>query len=531
MKQKKSVPYRKFTSLFISLLISQSAWTSTDLQKRMNVPATDRKSLAKKYDLTRLWTFENSKNFQDDIVMGDGSEQGSKLINRETNLSAVSCENRSYAYFNKGMINSDETLVIEDILKDVKLTTLEDTLVTAKKGWDFVHRNFPNVTPSSEKFNPNFDAKIKASVAIPSRRKEILQSTSLLEVKQRNHGSLYEINSSDYTIGGWFKPTKSKNSNQQMTLLTKRFAKAHDFSSSLEWKLFFSGNILYFQSFHDPETEATSHYLTVEQAMQFRNQPKNIPYYSVSDYYADVLEKPVFGKIKSAPPIALSRIFLDTPAELPSSKKPISSPGTSPITPPSSPTVPEIPPGPVPFPPTPYPPIVVPPDHNGKQHIADFDMKNFWWASTLGSCYGCEKDDQHRDAWYYLSISVHLNDPLGPYLDLTMILDPNEKIFGTKATMASNVKTARWELNRSQSSYIPSNPILNSAKIEKGCTKSTCVESTLEVGNIEQNEGYTGFMRGVYITKKALKSNDVLDLAAQFYPNDSEQCTYLQKGQ
>jgi hypothetical protein len=124
-----------------------------------------------------------------------------------------------------------------------------------------------------------------------------------------------------------------------------------------------------------------------------------------------------------------------------------------------------------------------------------------------------------------------MNDPLGPYLDLTMILDPNEKIFGNNATLASNVKTARWELNRAQSSYIPQNPIMNANGIEKGCTKSTCVESTLEIGNIEQNEGYTGFMRGIYITKKALKSADVLEMAAQFYPNDNQQCTYLQRGQ
>jgi hypothetical protein len=173
--------------------------------------------------------------------------------------------------------------------------------------------------------------------------------------------------------------------------------------------------------------------------------------------------------------------------------------------------------------------VPVPPAGD-KVHTLDFDMKRFWWASSLGSCYGCETGGAHRDAWYYISLSVHLNDPLGPYADLTIIMDPNEKIFGKGATINRNVKSARWELNRFEHSREVLNPLVNNAKYEKTCAgKTTCLKSILEIGSIDQNNGYSGYMRGVYLSKRALKQQEVLDMAAQFYPDDSEQCTYKQK--
>ena len=146
----------------------------------------------------------------------------------------------------------------------------------------------------------------------------------------------------------------------------------------------------------------------------------------------------------------------------------------------------------------------------------------------MGSCYTC-LNVGHTEAWYYISFSVHLNDPLGPYVDLVLIQDPNEKVFGKKPSLANNLRMTRWELNRNMLSRPILNPVQNTDKIEKSCADRSCTKSILEIGSISAGSEFNGYMRGIYIAKKAFKLNDVIEMAAQFYPNDTEACTYSDK--
>lgn len=540
MKEDSMISNRRLPTGFIqalcaTLLVGHSASALTDLQKRLISPEANKSKLVQQYSLNRLWAFDDAKDLQDDSVMGNGRDgKGSLLINKGYNLNSISCQGRDYAYFKKGMVESDETMVIENLLKAVKPTDLEDGLATTKKIWDHLKNEYPNFIPSSSSFDPNsrLSKKIAEAISKEQYRQDIQKSSSLVEIKNDKRTGQAIVNSTDYTVGGWFKPSKnSKDTNNTMTLMTKKFMSQQGQMVTEEWKIFITGNAIYFHNFRDGAAKAYSKYLSATDAVSFRNKITNMPYYSESDYYEDVLAKPVAGQQNAATqPIALTKIFLDDPS-LPQTKKPIPGPGPIPVPPPPpiTPPQPPIPPGPVPTPPTP-PPIVIPPG-SGKEYTANFDMKHFWWASTVGSCYGCEKAEQHRDAWYYVSLSVHLNDPLGPYVDITVILDPNERIFGTKATLANHLKTARWELDRNMLSRPALTPFEKSAPIEKGCKSDTCTRSVLEIGSIDQNVGYSGFMRGVYIAKKALRANEVLDMASQFYPNDAEQCTYMLKAQ
>ncbi len=520
--------------VFLSLFCGLSALAMTDLQERMSRPPTERQELSQRMGLIRLWTFEDRKNMPDDVVMGNGhSRSGSLLINKALSVYSRDCKNKSYAYFNNGMIESDETLVIEKILTEVKPSDLDQNLVTTKKVWDHLKINYPNVMPSSAGFNPSFSDKILKVMTEPERRNDLKQSTSLIEIKETQRKGEYIINSTDYSVGGWFKPdmTPRPNSSGQMTLFTKKFMNEQGLTNGHEeveeWRIFISGNEIFFHNFRDSEKPSIAKYLSPIQALKFRAE--HYDYYAQSEYYADVLEKPVLGETLKVKALPLPQLYSDLPI-LPQGKKPIPPIGVVPV--PSQPVAPPVViPGPPPRPPgtppfAPYPnPIVISPGA-GKEYTARVDMKRFWWAASLGSCYSCETLDEHRDAWYYISFSVHLNDPLGPYVDLMVIQDPNARIFGSKATLANNLKTARWELDRDVLSRQALNPVQHTARLEKGCTSATCVKSVLEIGNISQNNGYNGYMRGVYLAKKSLRQKDVLDMAAQFYPDDSELCTY-----
>ncbi|MCB0369516.1 MAG: hypothetical protein KDD45_08715, partial [Bdellovibrionales bacterium] len=185
--------------------------------------------------------------------------------------------------------------------------------------------------------------------------------------------------------------------------------------------------------------------------------------------------------------------------------------------------------------PTPPPVVVMPP--TGKEYTSGIDLKNFWWGSILGECFSCLEKGQHTDIWNYISYSVHLNDPLGPYVDFWIIMDPNPGYFKSQASFYSHAKHLRWELNRQILSQPVLNPFQNGIDIERDCSKTSsedfkkgsCVKSILEIGSVDNASGYSGYMRGIYIAKKALREKEILELAAEYYPDDSTYyCTYTQ---
>ncbi len=530
MKLKKLLIYTQISLLFFS---AQQGFAKTDIQTVLTSPRLSRSQLTKQLGLTRLWAFEDSKTLFEDTVLIDGSNaQRSVLINKGFNVYPKQCGDRTYAYFNNGMIESDETLLIEKILTAVKPSKYDERMSYAKKAYSHLRNDYPNILPSFFKGDTNQERKRLVekqsdTIASEENRQAIQKTSSLIEAKKDSHGGFF-INSTDYTVGGWFKPSVLEaRSSKSMTLFTKKTTNTFGKDGFDEWKIFVSGNNIFFHNYRNANALTTGKYLSKQEAVRSRNQ--HADFYSATDYYDDVVQKPVFGHQKAVPTAfsILPKIFVDM-AIVPDSKKPVTPvvprpPPVSPVTPPE--VIPR-PPGPIPFPNYPLP-IPINPGGNGiaKEYTSNIDLKNFWWATEIGSCYQC-LNAGHSEAWYYLSFSVHLNDPLGPYVDLVVIQDPNEKVFGNRPTVANNLRTARWELDRDMLSRPALNPVQNTEQIEKGCADSSCAKSTLEIGSVDANSEFQGYMRGVYIAKKAFHINDMIEMAAQFYPNDSAACTY-----
>ncbi len=504
---------------------SQNYLGQTDLQKRLTPNTTITNSeLVRKNDLIRLWPL-NSVTTTNTRFIDDAADRvlnrPDEIINRHpvgydgvenfNMITAHTCnsgdQRHVFAYFDGAAITSDETRLMRPLLSVVK----PEHVLTG-------HPDFEKIK------NENIIQAIK----LKPLRDILSRSTSLVRAVDQNSDGQFKLQSTDYTIGGWFKPMGRSfvnSSIREVTLLKKyfrnqKFEKNTD-KDQLEWKLFATGNMLYFQNNRDGSTHILAKYLTpTESAVYKKNYMYQIkPGFQkpVLEYYADVVERlnpinPVISKNLSGPIVPHA------------SRKPIHPPQTPPVVP--------LPPGPpivVPFPPNPYPPIIIPPIANEKEHTMDYDLKGMWWSTSLGVCWRCIKTEIHSDVWHYLSLSVHLNDPLGPYVDFYVIQDPQESLFGDKATMKNNFKKVRLEIGkRDYASRLIINPVSQIGRTESGCDKNTvCTQSYLQIGSTSETEGsYTGYMRGIYIAKKALRENAILDLAQQFRPIDACRTTY-----
>jgi hypothetical protein len=168
------------------------------------------------------------------------------------------------------------------------------------------------------------------------------------------------------------------------------------------------------------------------------------------------------------------------------------------------------------------------------QGLTDITGGGAWGGSNtnLGGCYGCVQREQDHDVWHFMAISVHLNDNLGPYMDIVVIRDPNVDIFGDKADMKSHYRTKRIELSRDMRSRPMMSPVAHGHLTETGCSKGSaefCTRSELQIGSAEAKSAYNGFMRGLFMSKTALSEESILDIAAEFNPMDSGFCTYTKK--
>jgi hypothetical protein len=483
------------------------------LQSQMLSPKNlSTEQMAEKYRLVRLWPFNNAKNLQDDLILGKS------LFNTNFRVKPLYCGDDVYAKFeNKAMIKSDETFFVLDYLTENKPSQLDTDLYKAKKGLSKLSEWFPNYLPSISAEEKNLvDTKL-----IEKYKSKLQYSSSMIEVESKNQKA--RLKDTDYTVGGWFKPQRFSNGDfatSRMTLLSKKFTNLDGTKVIKEWEIFTSGNVIYFHNYRDNSQPVAIKYLNTEQADIFRSKNQN--FYGIYDYYDDVVER-----LTSAQQIDRSYLPPILPKEKSAVNKPI------PIVPPPL-LPPATPPSLIPIP---VPPavIVIPP--TGKEYTSSIDLKTFWWATILGQCYGCMQPDVHSDIWHYISFSVHLNDPLGPYVDFWIIMDPNPAYFKSSATFLRHAKHLRWELNRQILSQPVLNPFQNGIEIERDCSKTSpdafkkgsCLNSVLEIGSIEPSQAYSGYMRGIYIAKKALKEKEVLELAAEYYPNDSKQfCTYSQ---
>lgn len=517
-----------------SLAKADSIRASDDLHRRLSRPEMSQPSVISKFSLVRLWPLDRVQGFQEDLVLNqrEGIYQTSQLINKTYNVGPRRCGGKTFVHFDRGAIISDESLVVQNILTEAKPTSSEVNSLKFLKGWDFLNKQYPNFIPKRGTALNSPDVRQQETLKKAALREEISRSTSFVEVKDDLNGGRSYVNSIDYTVGGWFKPTNTAEGGQEtMPLFTKKL-KNRNGEEVGEWSLFVAGNRIYFHNFRDWEKPSTLKYLSKQEAALFRSQHSD--FYGATEYYADVEARPVVNEVsKSEEIVTLNRNFT-APPTLPRGKKP-TVPPQQPIFPPP-PYVPPVIPRPPGSIPTPVPVPLPIGTGDGKEYTLNFDMKSFWWASSLGSCYECVSNGAkenpqlisvHQDAWNYFSISVHQNDPLGPYVDLMIIQDPMPKIFGDVASFKRNVRHARFELDPRMLSKHPNNPFESTATLEKTCEGDiSCVSSVLELGGIGTDSGYRGYMRGVFIARKALKNSEMLEMASQYYPADYEQCTY-----
>lgn len=502
-----------------NLISTKVNYSLTSLQSRMlekplSASKASKEEIIQKYGLVRLWPLNSDTAIADDRILGRS------LMNTSFRVKPLYCGNNTYAMFDsKSMIKSDESLLFQEYFDENKPSSLGTDVFKVKKALSKASEWFPNYIPpisSDQKYG------VKESL-LEKHKDKINFSSSMVTVdKKDNH---YYLKDSDYTIGGWFKPQRFTESNfgqDRMTLFTKKMTNLNGTAAITEWEVFIVGNVIHFNNYRDNSQPVAIKYLTTEEAELFRI--KNQYYYGIYDYYDDVVE----ASQNVAPSIDRYLLPPILPKEKNTIRKPIPITHTTPVTPPPGAR------GPITIPKASAPPyLVIPP--TGKEHISDVDLKTFWHATTLGNCYSCQVEGQKSDIWHYISFSVHLNDPLGPYVDFWIIMDPNPGYFKSTATFLSHAKHLRWEIDKQILSQPALNPFKNGILVERECSKTSpedfkkgsCLKSVLEVGSIDQKTAYSGYMRGVYLSKKALREKEILDLAAQFYPDDSTGfCTY-----
>lgn len=217
----------------------------------------------------------------------------------------------------------------------------------------------------------------------------------------------------------------------------------------------------------------------------------------------------------------------------------------------------------------------------GKEHTLGFDVKALFHGYSLGSCVGCYHFERNgnrgglrnrshkrnesavypgypgernqnsnngaylRDEvyapqepsrgelysqWHYLAISVHQDDRLGPYVDLWYIADPqtykNAKERGEPVDLQKSIRNVRMKKNVEEFSFLPLNPFQFSYDIEAGCMgqSTSCVSSKFILGSAHGSRGFSGLMKGIFISKKALRQEEAAEVAQKTYPNASGRC-------
>lgn len=530
-----------FVSLVSSFIYLNAFAQQTDLQRILTPTGTPTSELIKKHGLIRLWPLTSISNttgtldIQDSVNRSQSSAGGSKIFNRSVGVGAKKCGVKNYARFSNGAIYSEETALLSEILKDTEYNPVQLADDYFRKKIVFAESKLGR-QQSSDPYSILHSNQTIKKISQLENQNAVYNTTSLVRV-ERDSKQRFAITSTNYTIGGWFKPDLKNQ--KSMSLFKKYFYNPTTGTRKVEWEIFASGNTIYFHNFHDVEVPAESKYLSNEEARRFRG--KNAHFFGEQDYYDDIVEKQKLQNMHTQTPAGapkkLIKVFVDLPIAHKGAKPVPAPPEQPPILFPPVVVNPDtgipVPNWQIPEPPAPINPIIYGYLSSSKDHLLGFDLKNFWWGTvtSLGGCYGCSKPGLSSDVWHHFSISVHLNDPLGPYVDLYMIRDPNESRFGKNATLSSNFRYGRVELTRPEDREMASRPLFNPVThgfvTEAGCSGSVpCTRSELEIGGVDNSRPYSGFMRGIFISKRALLQAPIFEMAAEFNPQDDALCTY-----
>ncbi len=533
----------------------------TDLQMLLTPrldPAKRNETLVRRHDLVRLWPLNSAEgqagprtliedvatpiNFPGvPVVMSRYGVRSELELDHLRRIRPQTCQDQTFAYFDGAAFYSHETGLIKGVLNETRYSTLDrwnrslHEKVNLLRERGYLDKHGKVIT---DQFNdPIHTPQLRRALENPAHRKSILHATSLVSsVEDTQTPGQYLLTSSDYTLGGWFQPRWTGNKGR-ITLFKKFFTNVdapHLADAQVEWEIFATGNNIYFHNYRDYYVKAVMKYHSDEQADLIRHDLGYLP----GEYYQDVVDRVNPPTVMPSPFIVGSGnaseqnkiIFngsLQASDMVPhKSRKPIPPPEIHP-------------PGPQPPPPVivvprpPRPPFwEIGAGATGKEYtIGAFDMKSFWHSTNLGLCYGCVLPSKHHHVWYYFAVSVHMNDPLGPYIDLYLIQDPQERIFGHRATMQSHYRKVRIELGDKEKilrSRPLITPITHNYRTEAKCESSDfCTRSILQIGAGSPTDGpYRGYMRGVYLAKKALREDSVVEMAREYRPIDACGMTY-----
>ncbi|MCK6598090.1 MAG: hypothetical protein L6Q37_06970 [Bdellovibrionaceae bacterium] len=504
-------------------------------------------NLTLKYRIVKLWPFDDSKSLTDEFLQGP-YQMPTKRFNISENYS---CRQKTFVRFHEGSsLVYDETENLSEFFDKNKPSSAGIESYFFSKVRVKANEYFPNYVSKSDPdltFNAN-------PQLLKEHSKKINYSSSLVKTTFIGDNNA-KISETNYTVGGWFKAEKSSSSGN-VSLLRKKYLNSNGTFPKVEWEIFLLGDRLLFHNYKDYFQSMPLKYLTGEQAATFRQQ--NNQFYGTYEYYEDVIANLVriqsLEKRSVITPSPKVIVNDSAPPIIPSQKrlisKPIHNPHPLPLPQPNIPTVPSvnIPPSSIPpvatlpipitvipkpmLPPT---PIYVSPGFNGKLYTTDLQV----FYPHLGYCLNCFPNRPgEQDFWQYISISVHLDDPLGPYVDIYVVRDPNPELTKAPIDFKNNGTHYRMPIPDINVSSLPQlNPFQHGIEVERDCyknnfdafNKGSCLKSVLEFGSLDPNRPFKGSMRGVYISKKALNENEVMDLAYEYYPDDKELCTYEKK--
>lgn len=538
---------------------------STDIQRLLVPKGVSQSQLIEKNSLIRLWPLTSvsssngTLNIQDSVSGRYSALGGSSIFSTGKNVSAIKCGDRNFAYFNKGSIVSDETGLLENVLKDVRHSMVQTQMLEIKRKQVFAALKAPqklgiNIPNTVDPYGFRHTSDIVNSISKSENQSAIYRSTSMMKIEKNQQGQL-EVENADYSLGGWFKPEYSSKSDEAI-LFRKYFEGSGGKEAQDEWTLMVHGGTLYFHYNRDFEAPTRDKYLSEEEIKQFKG--RNAHFYGPDDYYMDVIEKQNIQRANQMPVGSrpLVKILVASPVAHKSSK-PVPAPGNPPIvvvpglpspTEPLPPVVVNPPPIPVPNSEVPRPPYPLNPPIYGYYAPATGKDHPFSLTMPLGGCYGCVQPGVHSEAWHFFAISVRQSDPLGPYMDLYVIRDPNEKQFGKKAKLANHFIHRRIEIPRESgmSSRLIYNPVTHGYITERTCSSGLpCTSSKFQIGgspvfgqgSVTENGGgkndgsrtYTGFMRGIFFSKKALYQANIIEMASEFSPMDDQFCTFVNR--
>ena len=231
-------------------------------------------------DVVRYWPLND---------VGDlGYERISRKLGlpvRNQLIGVVPAVNCDFAEFRSGALVSDESELIEPLVEAQRSSLRLEWDRLRPKAFNRAAAMYPNWLGflQTDDRPPLVGPELRRILNTQDTGRRLFASTSTLRL---NTNSIIdrELVQTNYTVGGWFKPSSTGGS---VRLLRKYFQNEENGKEVSEFQIFTHGNVVFFHNYRDEHAEAGGLYLSPDQARNFR--AKNAAYYGESDSFLDVL--------------------------------------------------------------------------------------------------------------------------------------------------------------------------------------------------------------------------------------------------